>query len=76
MRLAYLRNLPATNEIVWLLTGKLGAHMTNVTVLCGRGRQRRWTTTEKLRLVDESLAAGLSVAELARRHDVHPNLLQ
>jgi transposase len=30
---------------------------------------------EKLRIVRESLAAGTSVAELARRHDIHPNLV-
>ena len=39
--------------------------MSNVTVLCGRERRRRWTTAEKLRLVAESLTAGLSVAEFA-----------
>jgi Transposase len=49
--------------------------MANVTVLCGRERRRRWSTAEKLRLVAESLSAGLSVAEFARRHDVHPNLV-
>ena len=49
--------------------------MTSVTVLSGRERRRRWTTAEKLRLVADSLSAGLSVAEFARRHDVHPNLL-
>jgi transposase len=49
--------------------------MSNVTVLCGRERRRRWTTAEKLRLVADSLSAGLSVAAFARRHDVHPKLL-
>jgi transposase len=49
--------------------------MANVAVLCGRERRRRWTTAEKLRLVADSLLAGLSVAEFARRHDIHPNLL-
>ncbi len=49
--------------------------MTNVTVLCGR-RRRRWTTIENLRLVAESLSAGLRAAEFARCHDVHPNLLE
>src|SRR6202162_564623 len=49
--------------------------MTNVTVLSGRERRRRWTSSEKLRLVVESLSAGLSVAEFARRHDVHPNMV-
>ena len=49
--------------------------MTKVTVLSGPERRRRWTAAEKLRLVDESSANGLSVAEFARRHDVHPNLV-
>jgi len=49
--------------------------MTSVTVLSGRERRRRWTASEKLRIVAESLSAGLSVAEFARRHDVHPNMV-
>src|ERR1700730_8893798 len=49
--------------------------MTSVTVLCGRERRRRWTAAEKLWIVAESRSAGLSVAEFARRHDVHPNLV-
>jgi transposase len=46
-----------------------------VTVLSGPERRRRWTAAEKLRLVEETLAPGARVAEVARRHDVHPNLL-
>ena len=49
--------------------------MASVTVLCGRERRRRWTAAEKLRIVAESRSAGLSIAEFARRHDVHPNLV-
>jgi transposase len=49
--------------------------MTTVTVLAGPERRRRWATAEKLRIVAESLAAEASVAEVARRHDVHPNLV-
>ena len=49
--------------------------MTTVTVLTGPERRRRWTTVEKLRIVEESLAPGASVVEVARRHDLHPNLL-
>jgi transposase len=43
--------------------------------MVGRERRRRWTTSEKLRLVEESFAPGASVAEVARRHEVHPNQL-
>jgi transposase len=46
-----------------------------VTVLPGPERRRRWTTAEKLQIVEESLSSGLSVAEFARRRDIHPNLL-
>jgi transposase len=49
--------------------------MTTVAVLSGRERRRRWTPSEKLRIVEESLAPEASVTEVARRHDVHPNLL-
>jgi transposase len=49
--------------------------VTTVTVLSGPERRRRWTTAEKLRIVEESLAPAASVVEVARRHDVHPNLL-
>ena len=45
------------------------------TVLTGSERRRRWSAAEKRRIVEESLAVGASVAEIARRHDVHPNLL-
>jgi transposase len=46
-----------------------------VTVLSGPERRRRWTSAEKLGIVEESLAPEASVAEVARRHDVHPNLI-
>ncbi len=49
--------------------------MTTVTVLSGPERRRRWTAAEKLRIVEESLAPGASVVEVARRHDVHRNLV-
>ena len=49
--------------------------MSAVTVLPGPERRRRWTSAEKARVVEESLAAEASVAEVARRHDIHPNLL-
>ena len=47
----------------------------SATVLCGPERRRRWSSAEKLRIVEESLAGLASVAEVARRHDVHPNLV-
>lgn len=44
-------------------------------VLSGPERRRRWTTAEKLRIVEECLAAEMPVVEIARRHNVHPNQL-
>ena len=49
--------------------------MSKVSVLPGPERRRRWTTVEKLRIVEESQAPSASVIEVAGRHDVHPNLL-
>ena len=49
--------------------------MTTATVLVGRERRRRWTTAQKRRIVEESFAADVSVSEVARRHEVHPNQL-
>src|SRR5260370_1816834 len=49
--------------------------MKTVTFLSNPERRRRWTASEKLRLVADSAASGLSVADFARRHDVHPNLV-
>ena len=49
--------------------------MSKVSVLSGPERRRRWSTVEKLRIVEESQAPSASVVDVARRHDVHPNLL-
>jgi transposase len=49
--------------------------MSTVTVLPGPERRRRWTTGEKLRIVEESFDAGISVVEFARQRDLHPNLV-
>jgi transposase len=49
--------------------------MTTVTVLPGPERRRRWTTAQKLEIVQETLGSGATVPEVARRHDVHPNLV-
>ena len=49
--------------------------MSTVTVLAGPERRRRWTSAEKRRIIEESLQPGASVTAVARRHDVHPNLL-
>lgn len=37
--------------------------------------RRRWTADQKLEIVQESLAPGAGVTEVARRHGVNPNLI-
>ena len=49
--------------------------MATITVLSGPERRRRWSAEARARIVEESSAQGATVAEVARRHDVHPNLL-
>src|SRR4051812_41354048 len=49
--------------------------MTTVTVLSGPERRRRWSPSEKARIVAASYAPGVVVTDVARGHDVHPNLL-
>ena len=46
-----------------------------VTVLSGPERRRRWTTAEKLRIIEESLAPGVVASDVARRHAIHPHQL-
>ena len=49
--------------------------MTTVTVLSGPERRRRWSPSEKARIVAASYGPGAVVTDVARRHDVHANLL-
>lgn len=49
--------------------------MSNGEVLVGRERRRRWTAAEKSRVIEATLAPGVSVAEVARQHGLHPNQL-
>ena len=49
--------------------------MATVTVLTGPERRRRWSSSEKANIVEESLRSGAAVTAVAQRHDVHPNLL-
>jgi transposase len=49
--------------------------MSTVSDLSGSKRRRRWSSSEKARIVEESLAPGSVVLEVARRHEVYANLL-
>lgn len=46
--------------------------MGRVEILTGVERRRVWSNEEKLRILDEIAAGGLSVAAIARRHDILP----
>lgn len=46
-----------------------------VELITGTARRRRWTTEQKLRIIEASYTPGATVSEVARRHGVAPNLL-
>jgi transposase len=41
-----------------------------VEVFTGTGRRRRWSSDDKARILEETLAAGAVVSEVARRHGI------
>jgi transposase len=43
--------------------------------LASKRHRRSWSADSKRKIVAESLVAGASLAEVARRHDMNPNLL-
>ena len=46
-----------------------------VEVITSVQRRRRWSTSEKVRLVEEAMQPGSSVSLVARRHGLSPSLL-
>ncbi len=44
-------------------------------IMCGAGRRRTWSTALKEQVVSETLEPGVTVTEVARRHDVDRSLL-
>jgi transposase len=44
-------------------------------VLTGVGGRGRWSSDDKARMVEESLAPGATVSEVARRHHIRPQQL-
>jgi transposase len=61
----------ATSHTPRLMTGRYE----RIEVITGVERRRRWSVEEKLRIVTESLTAGVPVSVVARRHRVRSNLL-
>jgi transposase len=46
-----------------------------LTVFSGVGGRRRWSPDDKARIVEETLAPGETVSEVARRYDIRPQQL-
>lgn len=46
-----------------------------IEIITGAARRRRWTTEQKLRIIEESFEPGETVSAVARRNGVAPNLL-
>lgn len=49
--------------------------MSELEIITDGGRRRRWSASEKLRIVEETLDGRDSISAVARRHGVAPNLL-
>jgi transposase len=49
--------------------------MSDYEIITDGGRRRRWSTPEKLRIVEETLDGTASISIVARRNGVAPNLL-
>ena len=49
--------------------------MTDIEIITDGGRRRRWSSAEKLRIVEETLDGSESISAVARRNGVAPNLL-
>ena len=49
--------------------------MSEFEIISDGDRRRRWSASEKLRIVEEALSAAESISGVARRNGVAPNLL-
>ncbi len=49
--------------------------MSDIEIITDGGRRRRWLSSEKLRIVEETLDGRESISVVARRNGVAPNLL-
>lgn len=49
--------------------------MSDIKVITSVQRRRRWTAEEKRAMVEEAEQPGMSISSVARKYDVHPNLL-
>ena len=47
--------------------------MSEIEIITDGGRRRRWSASEKMRIVEETLEEGTSISFVARRNGVAPN---
>jgi transposase len=56
-------------------TFKPSGTLRRIEVINGAGGRRRWSADEKARIIEETLAPGAVVSEVARRHGISPQQL-
>ena len=47
--------------------------MSEIEIITDGGRRRRWSASEKMRIVEETREEGTSISVVARRNGVAPN---
>ncbi len=57
------------------MSGHISGRSTPEVEVLTTERRRRWSLSEKQRMVEESLQPGMSASEVSRRHGVSPSLL-
>lgn len=53
----------------------MSSHINNIEVLSGPERRRRWSTAEKMAIVQETYEPDVTFGIVARRHGSQPNQL-
>ena len=48
---------------------------TQIEIITGRKRRRRYSAEQKLRLIEETMQPGMTISAIARLHGVSPSLL-
>jgi transposase len=57
------------------MTDRMTSTSDRVEIITSVQRRRRWTAAEKMRLVEETFAPGMTVSLVARQNGVNPNQL-
>ena len=68
-----MARLPTLKPCLW--SGLRPMPDGTIEIITGRERRRRWSVTDKLRIVAEAEQTGARISEVAARHDIYPSLL-